>query len=143
MTESNSARTLLNKSARCFLSAGIFCLKHISDEDVKLYFAAPTEIRIAENLDTNAKTYLGPKPGVAGLTAKDIKIVVLGRNGRNGSPNAEPRAAKFGERNNVIANVYVPNGTLWLREKTEAVGAFIAKWVVVGEDVELRLISGW
>ncbi len=119
-------------------------------EDVKLYFIAPTEIRIAENLDTNAKTYLGPKPGVSGLTAKDIRIIVLGQNGRNGNPsaslragpNAEP-AVKFGERNKVIANVYAPNGTLWLKEKTDATGSFIAKWVVVGEEVELRLVSGW
>ena len=88
---------------------------------------------------------------MSGLTAKDVRIIVLGQNGRNGNPstslragpNAEPRAAKFGERNKVIANVYVPNGTLWLREKTDATGAFIARWVVVGEDVELTLASGW
>ena len=80
---------------------------------------------------------------MSGLTAKDIRIIVLGQNGRNGNISAEPRAAKFGERNKVIANVYAPNGTLLLREKTEATGAFIAKWVVVGEDVELRLVGGW
>ena len=80
---------------------------------------------------------------MSGLTAKDIRIIVLGQNGRNGNPNAEPRAARFGERNKVIANVYVPNGTLWLKEKTDAEGVFIAKWVVVGEDVELTLVSGW
>ena len=88
---------------------------------------------------------------MSGLTAKDVRIIVLGQNGRNGNPstslragpNAEHRAAKFGERNKVIANVYVPNGTLWLKEKTDAEGAFIAKWVVVGEDVELTLASGW
>jgi len=48
------------------------------------------------------------------------------------------KAAKFGERNKVIANVYVPNGTLWLKEKTVATGSFIGKWVIVGEQVELR-----
>ena len=69
--------------------------------------------------------------------------IVDEQNGRNGNPNAEPRAAKFGERNKVIANVYAPNGTLWLKEKTEAEGAFIAKWAVVGEEVELKLVSGW
>jgi len=53
------------------------------------------------------------------------------------------KAAKFGERNKVIANVYAPNGTLWLKEKTDAEGAFIAKWVVIGEEVELTLVSGW
>ncbi|MBI5051943.1 MAG: hypothetical protein HZB52_01580, partial [Chloroflexi bacterium] len=134
----------VRSKATITFTGGVYTFKSWDiGEEVKLYFTAPSEIRIAENLDTNAKTYLGPKPGVAGLTAKEIRIIVLGQNGRNGNPNAEPRAAKFGERNKVIANVYTPNGTLWLKEKTEATGAFIAKWVVVGEEVELRLVSGW
>jgi hypothetical protein len=48
-----------------------------------------------------------------------------------------PKAAEFGEKNTVIANVYAPNGTLQLGQKTTATGTFIAKWVVVDQNVEL------
>ncbi len=111
-------------------------------EDVKLYFTAATEIRIAGRLDTDAKTYVGPAPNTTGLTAAEITFIVTGQNGHNGNINAGPKAAEFGERNVVVANVYAPNGTVWLRERTVATGAFIGKWVVIGGKVELTLMSG-
>ena len=130
-------------------------------QQVKIEFTAPSEIRIAGKLDTNEKTTLGPKAGASGLTAKDIRIIVVGQNGKAGQKdekdneqkgddkdkdkdkdkniNATPKAAEFGEQNIINATIYVPNGTLWLRQKTDATGSFIARWVVIGEQVELTL----
>ncbi len=98
--------------------------------------------RPAGRLDTNAKTYVGPAPG-ANLTARDILIIATGQNGQSGNIHTSPKAAQFGERNTVIANVYAPNGTLWLKANTQATGAFIARWVMVGERVTLTLANGF
>lgn len=70
-----------------------------------------------------------------------ILIVVTGQNRRWNGLDAISNVAKFGHLNTVKANLYVPNGALWLREKTNATGAFIGKWVVVGEGVELTLAN--
>ncbi|RME44663.1 MAG: PKD domain-containing protein [Chloroflexi bacterium] len=112
-------------------------------EQVNLYFLAPSEIRIAGRLQVDQKSYLGPHPSATGLDATDILIYVTGQNGRSGRLGATPKAAKFGMRSTVIANIYVPNGTLWLRQKTRATGAFLGRWVVVGRNVEVKWQSGF
>lgn len=140
----NYGRLVARSKATITFSGGLYIFSQWDiGEDVKLYFAAPTEIRIAGKLDTNAKTYVGPAPGANGVTARDIVIIVAGTNGNNGAIHANPSAAQFGERNIVIANVFVPNGTLWLKANTTATGAFVARWVIVGERVELTLASAY
>ncbi|RME44661.1 MAG: hypothetical protein D6791_12655 [Chloroflexi bacterium] len=76
-------------------------------------------------------------------TREPYSACIAGQNGRSGRLAATPKAAKFGMRSTVIANIYVPNGTLWLRQKTQATGAFLGRWVVVGEKVRLTLASGF
>lgn len=110
---------------------------------VKLYFAAPTEIRIADKMDTDLNTFVGPAPSASGLTARDIRIIIMGINGGSGAIGASPKAGEIGRSNTVIANVYVPNGTLWIRSNTNATGAFIARWVHIAQSVELILESGF
>jgi hypothetical protein len=39
------------------------------------------------------------------------------------------------------ANIVVPNGTLLLRQRTEATGAFFGKWFQAGQQVKLTLAS--
>jgi hypothetical protein len=41
------------------------------------------------------------------------------------------------------ANVYAPNGTLWIRERSTATGAFFGKWVEIGQNVTLTRDNGW
>jgi hypothetical protein len=105
---------------------------------VKIYFAAPTEIRIADKMDTDQNTFVGPAPSASGLTARDIRIIVMGINGGSGTV-----AGEIGTSNTVIANIYVPNGTLWIRSNAKATGAFIARWVHIAQSVELILESGF
>ena len=41
------------------------------------------------------------------------------------------------------ANIYAPNGTVWLRANTIATGAFIGKRARIGQLIELRLESAF
>ena len=54
---------------------------------------------------------------------------------------ATPKAAQIGIKNTVFANFYVPNGTIWLRQGTEATGSFIGKDVIVGINSKVALDS--
>ncbi|MGE0131245.1 MAG: RCC1 domain-containing protein [Blastocatellales bacterium] len=108
---------------------------------VKLHFLAPAEIRIAGKLGVDQRSYLGPAPSAEGLTAKDIVIYVAGQNGQSGELGATPKAAVFGQLSTLKANVVVPNGTLLLRQRTEATGAFFGKWAQAGQQVKLTLES--
>jgi len=51
--------------------------------------------------------------------------------------------AKTRERNTVKANIYGPNGTVWLRANTIATGTFIGKRARIEQLVELRLESSF
>jgi UDP-3-O-[3-hydroxymyristoyl] glucosamine N-acyltransferase len=50
---------------------------------------------------------------------------------------------QIGERNTVIANIYAPNGTVFLRANTIGTRAFIGKRAEIGERVELTLKSAF
>ena len=80
-------------------------------------------------------------PSATGLEARDLVIYVAGQNGQSGALGADPKAAVFGQLSKLKANVVVPNGTLLLRQSTEATGAFFGKWVQVGQQVKLTLDS--
>jgi len=112
-------------------------------DDVEVYFQAPAEIRVAGRLSVDQGSYLGPEPGVSGLDARDIVIYVNGRNGNTGGVGATPKAAKFGISTEIHANVYAPNGTLWLRQNGRFTGAFLARWVDLGIGAEATLVSQW
>ena len=92
-------------------------------------------------LDIGADSFVGPATG-SEVTAQDIFIYVLGVNGNTGNIGATPKAAKFGIRATLFANVYTPNGTLWIREHSTATGAFFGKWVTIGQNVMLALDNG-
>lgn len=110
--------------------------------NTSVYFAAPTEIRIAGRLRVEQGSYVGPVAGTS-LDATDIVIYVMGQNGSSGLLGGTPKAAHFGINSTVIANVYVPNGTLWIRQGSTARGAFLGRWVDIGIGVQVTLESGF
>jgi len=112
-------------------------------ENVRLNFLAPSEIRIAGKLSVDQGSYLGPDPSSTGLNARDIVIYVNGINGSTGNLGGTPKAAKFGISTEIHANVYAPNGTLWLRQNGTFTGAFLAKWVDLGIGATASLLSQW
>jgi len=95
---------------------------------------APTEIRIAGRLRTDAHVRLGP---VGGLDAADLAIYVTGQNGQNGDVADNPKAVELGQQNEATANVYALNGTLLVGQNTQATGAFLGRWVVVEQWASL------
>jgi Tol biopolymer transport system component len=110
--------------------------------DVDVFFAAPTEVRVAGRLQAGQGSYVGPATG-SNLNATDIVIYVTGQNGNTGNLGGTPKAAHFGIDNTLIANVYAPNGTLWIRQGSTARGAFLGRWVDIGIGVQVTLESGF
>ncbi len=126
-----------------FTGGGTFAFRSLNaGMKAKLLFDAPTEILIEGKLDTDENSYVGPQSGVE-IGAADIVFYVAGINGNNGNFGATPKAAQLGLNNTVLANFYVPNGTLWLRQGTVATGAFLGRDVIVGEQVQVALESAF
>ncbi|MBI4663993.1 MAG: HYR domain-containing protein [Verrucomicrobia bacterium] len=134
---------VLKQKSALILTGGEYNLRNLDiGQDVDVLFKAPSAVRIAERFALDQKSILGPDAG-SGIGAKDIVLYVNGINGKGGKLNGNPDAAKIGENCVVRANFYVPNGTLFVHQKTSATGAFLARDVVVGENVELSLESAF
>jgi len=129
------------------LTGGVY---HVNTLDIRgktdILFRAPSQLRVKNEMDTDAGTYIGPDPSLPGLTASDIVIYVAGgddKGRRHGDEDVGPTAVQIGEKNTVVANIYAPNGTIHIRAGTKATGAFIGKRVIIGEKVELTLKSAF
>jgi len=128
------------------LAGGIY---HVSSldfrQEAKIYFTGPAEMRVKNELDTDANSYIGPAPSAPALLASQIIFYVEGvddgARAHDGDENLTSTAVQIGERNTLKINIYAPNGTIWIRANTDATGAFISKEAVIGERVELRLQS--
>ncbi|MBI2504689.1 MAG: T9SS type A sorting domain-containing protein, partial [Candidatus Latescibacteria bacterium] len=90
-----------------------------------------------------------------------ILVYVEGRNGRLGNHHDDdegadeedapegrrlrrsPGAVKIGQQASFQGNLYVPNGTLHLRQGSTAVGSFIARDIIVGVRTQVVAQSGW
>ena len=112
-------------------------------QNASIYFEAPSEVRVAGKLTINHGGYVGPAPSASNLDATDIVFYVLGINGENGLIDDEPQAAMFGNNLILMANVFVPNGTLFIGQETQATGGFLGKWIQIQRDAVLTLESGW
>ena len=133
----------INSSATLVLEEGVY---NFNSWDIRtnanVYFDGPVEIRIADKLNTLQGAEIRPSQ-TSTIDASDVVIFVTGINGNNGNLGATPKAAKFGENNVVEANVYVENGTLYLKQNTVATGSFIGKWVVGGISTEFNFDSAF
>ena len=105
-----------------------------------LLFAGPAEVFVEDKFDTDKNAIVGPSAG-ATIGASDIIFYVGGINGNNGNLGATPKAAQLGLSNTVNANFCVPNGTLLVRQNTNATGSFRAKDVILGIKANATLDS--
>jgi hypothetical protein len=133
---------VLKQKSTLILNGGTYNLRNLDvGQDTKVLFKAASIVRIAEKFALDQKSILGPDTG-SGISAKDIILYVNGINGINGNTGklgSNPDAAK--QDCTVQANFYVPNGTLAIEQKSNTTGAFLARDVMVGENVELNLAS--
>ena len=124
-------------------TGGVYNLREIdSGQSTSLLFLAPSQVRVAGKLSVEQDSFIGAN-AASSVAASEVVFYVAGVNGANGNLGANPKAAKIGINDTVRANFYVPNGTLWLRQSTVATGAFLARDVDVGINVELTLATAF
>ena len=111
--------------------------------DAKVYAAAAVVIRVAEHLETRSGAEVGPEPTATNLTAADVQITGLGINGTTGAIDATPEAVRIGMDSTIRANIYAPNGLLRIRDNGIATGAFVGKWVRMGNGGTITLEGGF
>lgn len=142
----------LKKDSVLTLTGGIY---HLADlelgDNSQMRVTAPAEVRIAHRLASGREAIIGPAPG-SGLDATDLVFFVAGINGDDDDGDDDdgddedddgPLAAVVGSNKVVTATIYAPMGTLWLRQGTQARGAFIGRDVKTGKDVQAWLESAF
>ncbi|MBA3612813.1 MAG: hypothetical protein H0W49_07830 [Nitrospirales bacterium] len=112
-------------------------------EDAQVLANKAVEIRVKGQIDTRRHTVVGPAPGAGTLTAADVLLIGTGINGITGSLDDTPEAVKFGEGSKVRAKVYAPNGLLRVKAESKATGAFVGKWVRMGNHTTIALEGGF
>lgn len=133
----------VKKNGVLTFTGGVYHLNSFNGGDnAQILFQGASEVRVAGKFDTDQGTYLGPQDTTT-LSASQIVFYVAGINGSTGNLGATPKAAQIGIANTVKANFYVPNGTLWIRQNSQATGAFIGKDVDVGRGVTIWLKSAF
>lgn len=124
-------------------TGGVYVFRSIQlNREVKLLFSAPSTIQVQQRMLSGVFTTIQPGAGST-ATAATIVFHVAGINGTGGGITETPKSVEIGTDNIVSANIYAPNGTLWLRDRTAASGAFLGKHVRVGPDVQVTLNSAW
>ncbi len=119
-------------------TGGIYTFNEIrSGDNSRLLFLDESEIRIVDKFKAESGSYIGPAE-TADITASEIVFYVAGINGNNGNLGATPKAAHVGLNNELFANLYVPNGTMLIKQGSNATGSFFGKDVQIGIGVEVE-----
>jgi len=139
-------------NATLILTGGVYQMRSLDvDASATVIFRGATEIRIATELDTDNRARLILDPAASGLKASDVILYVggaddsCGHDGRDAESGdgGSAAAVHVGENNVVQANIYAPRGTVRIKSKTQATGAFIGEHVRIGQNVTLRLDSAF
>lgn len=146
----NGTRTLAAGSYRDLIvgrkgvvtfTGGIYHFRSIRiDREAKIWFSAAAEVRVQQKLSTRQTTSMAPATG-APINEADVIFYVAGINGTGGGLAETPKAVEIGVDNVLNANVYSPNGTLWLGDRTRARGSLFGHDVQVGIDAQVELRS--
>jgi hypothetical protein len=152
------------KGATVIFTGGTYHFSSIDVEpEAKVYFQAATQVRVKGRADFDSKSTIGPHPTATGLRASQIVFYVAGSDtqarahdddgsdcddgahydGDGASDHTSPAVVRIGTRSTINANVYAPNGTVWLKEGTNGTGAFIGKHTRVGSHATLTLDSAF
>lgn len=139
----NYGDLLVKEGGKVVFTGGTYNFKSIElKKYAKLRFATQSEVRVAEKLSTKPEVIIAPKT-TSDIKASDIVFYIAGINGANGGLDENPKAAKIGKNSEVKANLYVPNGTLYIKADSKAKGAFWAKDVIIGERTVVNIKSAW
>lgn len=120
------------------LSGGTYQITSLSlGANAKVLFQTASEVRVKNGMTGNANNVIGPHSSVPTLQASQIVFYVEGAD----SPSAV--VVDIGTNTTVKANIYAPNGTVWLRTGTNATGAFIGKRMLADTNAQLTLKSAF
>jgi Bacterial Ig domain len=134
---------IVGKKGTVTFTGGIYHFRSIQlNSQVKLFFSAAAEIRVQQKVSTLDLVQIKPAAG-ATIDGSDIIFFVAGLNGTGGGLAETPKAVEIGTDGVIWANVYAPNGTIWLKDRTQARGAHLGKDVQAGPDVQVTLDSYW
>lgn len=126
-----------------FFTGGVYNFLSISaDQSTSLLFDAPTDVKVAGKFATGPGSRITPSASSSTL-ASDIVLFVAGVNGVSGALGELPAAAEIGPFNVVSASFYVRNGTLNIKNDTDATGAFLGRDVEAGPKATLTLQSAF
>lgn len=133
---------IVGRKATVYFNGGTYHFRSIRvDREAKLYFSEPSEVRVQQKMSTLATVTVGPSG--PSIQAYDILFYVGGSNGTGGGLTETPKAVEIGTDNVLSINLYAPNGTLWIKDRTQATGGFLARNVQIGPDVQVTLQSIW
>jgi hypothetical protein len=134
---------IVGKKGTVIFSGGTYHFRSITtDTQAKLLFSAASTVRVQQKMSVKATGTVGPNTG-ATINASAIVVYVEGINGTGGGLAETPKAVEIGTDNTLTANLYAPNGTLWIADRTQARGSFFGKDVQIGPDVQVTLQSAW
>ena len=145
-------RVSVQNGATLKLSGGLYQFVSLDvDQGGTVLFQAAVQLNIQTYLDADNRSNLMLDLAATGLRASRVVIYVAG--GNNGSSNnthdsvddgfGGPAVVNIGERAVVQANIYAPNGSIWLKSRSQATGAFIGQHVLVGSFSKLVLDSAF
>ena len=138
--------------ATLILTGGLYQMLSLNvDQAATVIFRAATEVRIKDELATDNKAKMIPDPASAGLSASNLVIYVAGTDDRCSHDGRDDESGDrgghtvvhIGENNIVAANIYAPRGTIWIKSRTQATGAFVGDDVRIGQSVNLTLDSAF
>jgi hypothetical protein len=135
---------IIGRKATVTFTGGTYHFHSIRTSDIqaKLLFSAASTVRVQQTFKTLGTTTIGPASG-ASVTASGIVFYIGGINGTGGGISETPKAVEIGTDNVLTANIYAPNGTLWIADRTQARGSFFGRDVLVGPDVQVTLQPAW
>jgi ELWxxDGT repeat protein len=145
-------RVQVNQGGTLVLTGGLYQMLSLDlDQRATVLFRGVTEIRIKTELSTNVKARLILDQSVPGLSAAQMRIYVEGDDtvcqhtgsADDDGDDAGRVSVHIGQQNVVQANIYAANGSVWLKSKTQATGAFIGVHTRIGAGVTLTLESAF
>jgi hypothetical protein len=140
----------VERSGTLILTGGLYQVLSIDlDDQATILVRGATDLRVKAELSGGWKVRIVADSSHP-IDASDIRISVGGTDavcGHDGfgpdGDNAGPAAVHIGADSVVQANIHAPNGMVWLKARTTAIGAFIGRRVRIGDGVRLTLDSAF
>jgi Leucine-rich repeat (LRR) protein len=138
----NYGTVLVSLKGTLVLTGGIYHFENLvlGSYGSRVLVQGPVEIVIKNHLLSFIKGYIGPDEG-CDISAKDIVIYAYGEDGQYGFFRGYPKTVQLGRYSEIFANIYAPNGTLWIRRDSVVKGAFVGRDVLVDFGAEVTLDS--